>query len=185
MPPATAVKLAMVPAEVTVKMEPSNKILAPESTRAVLEKVDSKFGCVAGASSDFFPIYRKHRSTEMERLAQMDKDWDEKLESEAFQAKREAGMMHSAEATASKRAKRQRRKEAKKTGEQMRKEADGINKFAADGSFFEALKGKTEEELKEMLAKQPKPEAGVVQAPVVSAAKMSSASNMIIRDADD
>merc|ERR1719215_2465997 len=167
--------------------EGSNAEKLPESKRAVLEKVDTKFGCVAGSGSDFFPIYRRHRNTELERLEQMDKDYEELREGESFQSKREAAQMADDQATATKKAKRQRRKDAKKEGARLRKEADGINEFAGDGSFLEAMQKMTPEELEALAKKNSEREApaGVPKMPVVSAQQMSSSANIKIRDADD
>merc|ERR1719359_2275989 len=77
-------------AKVAVKTDKSDAEKEVESKIMKLEKVENFFGCVAGSGSDFFPIYRKGRNKELERLAQMDKDWDDKHAAEAFQASREA-----------------------------------------------------------------------------------------------
>merc|ERR1712107_248707 len=98
-----------------------------------LEKVNNFFGCVAGAGSDFFSMYRKHRTHELERLRQMDFDWEAKQEEEEYQARREALADADEAATSAKRAKRQRRKENKKEADKLRKEGKGMNSFSGDG----------------------------------------------------
>merc|ERR1712224_707857 len=65
---ANSAKLAVNPEESTKQPEEvSNKI--------EIEKVNNKYNCAAGAGSDFFPMYRKHRNHELERLRQLDFDW--------------------------------------------------------------------------------------------------------------
>lgn len=42
----------------------------------VFDRQRSVQGSSAGAGSDFFGKYQKHRTIEMERLRKMDEDWD-------------------------------------------------------------------------------------------------------------
>merc|ERR1712157_414729 len=109
------------------------------------------WGSCAGSGSDAFPIYRRHRNHEFERLEKMDREWDELREAEAFQNKREAHELADDKATAIKRAKRQRRKQAKITNERLIKEGQGINKFESDGSFMEKMQSLAPEELEAVL----------------------------------
>mmetsp|Transcript_86752 Transcript_86752/g.221025 ORF Transcript_86752/g.221025 Transcript_86752/m.221025 type:complete len:190 (-) Transcript_86752:68-637(-) len=181
---ALAIRGAGPDAKVALKLDASNSVLEPESKKIKLDKVCTKYGCVAGASSDFFPIYRRHRSIELERLATMDKNWDELKSAESFQEKRERAMMADDEATSKKSAKRQKRKENKKESEKLRKEAEGMNKFQGDGSWLEAMKSMSPEEFEKLAKKPVQVNPGVVQMPVISAAMMSASSNITIRDAD-
>eukprot|EP00401_Gymnodinium_catenatum_P045293 CAMPEP_0117581772 /NCGR_PEP_ID=MMETSP0784-20121206/66030_1 /TAXON_ID=39447 /ORGANISM="" /LENGTH=206 /DNA_ID=CAMNT_0005382155 /DNA_START=66 /DNA_END=683 /DNA_ORIENTATION=+ len=166
--------------KVVVKPEPSIKLPVPETKRVELEKVNNTWGSSAGSGSDAFPIYRKHRNHELERLRQMDFDWEQKLEEEEFQAKREAQATHDDAVTAAKRSKRQKRKEAKKESETMRKAAAGVNKFTGDGSFLDMMTSMSEEELAAKI-KEGAPSAEpvtVVQQAVITPAQMASAQNI-------
>eukprot|EP00927_Polykrikos_kofoidii_P037291 TRINITY_DN31412_c0_g1_i1.p1 TRINITY_DN31412_c0_g1~~TRINITY_DN31412_c0_g1_i1.p1 ORF type:complete len:201 (-),score=53.63 TRINITY_DN31412_c0_g1_i1:51-653(-) len=166
-----------------ITTEPSDKQAVVETKRLVLDKVWTTWGSCAGSGSDFFPIYRRHRNRELERIEQMDKDWDSKKEAEEFQAKRERLAEENERATAAKRAKRERRKEAKKQGEQLRKEAAGINKFTGDGTFLEAMQKMTPEEMQAVMEKNtPTTPANVKVVPQVSPAQMSSSSNITFRE---
>merc|ERR1719408_713767 len=109
-------------AKLNLKTEKSDAEKAVESKIMKLEKVENFFGCVAGSGSDFFPIYRKNRNKELERLEQMDKDWDAKNDAEAFQARREAKAAQDDEAANKKASKRQRKKENAERNKKLRKE---------------------------------------------------------------
>merc|ERR1739845_37085 len=103
-----------------------------EGKIAVLEKVNNIWGSSAGSGSDAWPIYRRHRERELDRLEQMDKDYESMEAAEAFQAKRETAELSNDAATEKRRAKRQKRKEAKqeaKQNEKVRKEAITMNSF--------------------------------------------------------
>merc|ERR1719359_1516826 len=115
--------------KVGVKLDKSDAEKEIESKIMKLEKVENFFGCVAGSGSDFFPIYRKGRNKELERLEQMDKDWDDRQSAESFQAAREAKMQADDQETEKKRNKRQRKKESAEKNKQARKEAKTMNKF--------------------------------------------------------
>merc|ERR1712139_464688 len=119
------------------------------TNKVEVERVLNIYGSCAGAGSNFYPIYRKHRAIEQDQLRQMDEDWDRRAEEEAWQAKRSAGMMEAEEQTAKKAAKRQRRKEAVQKNAILRKEAEGVNQFNGDGSFLEQVKLLAEEFEKE------------------------------------
>lgn len=59
---------------------------APAEKRATtIERVNNVWGSTAGAGSDFFHIYRKHRAHEMERLKQLDDDYEKEQEDREFQ----------------------------------------------------------------------------------------------------
>eukprot|EP00922_Rhytidocystis_sp_ex-Travisia-forbesii_P043247 GHVS01064564.1.p2 GENE.GHVS01064564.1~~GHVS01064564.1.p2 ORF type:complete len:161 (+),score=48.25 GHVS01064564.1:162-644(+) len=85
------------------------------SPNVTVEKVENVWGSTAGAGSDFFHIYRKHRYTEMDRLKQMDEDWEKKTEMETFEAERERLKKLDESVTAKKRDKRKRKQANKKT----------------------------------------------------------------------
>ena len=71
---------------------PKAKVNAEEKdekeTRPMLERVNNVWGSTAGAGSDFFHIYRKHRAHEMERLRKLDEDYEREKEEEDFQQRR-------------------------------------------------------------------------------------------------
>lgn len=58
-----------------------------ESSHRLMEKVNNVWGSTAGAGSDFFHTYRKHRATEMQRLKQLDEEYEDEKEAEEFQKK--------------------------------------------------------------------------------------------------
>mmetsp|Transcript_2496 Transcript_2496/g.6260 ORF Transcript_2496/g.6260 Transcript_2496/m.6260 type:complete len:179 (+) Transcript_2496:56-592(+) len=163
--------------KVAINKAPSDAAKVPESKRAVLEKVNNTYGSVAGAGSNFFPIYRRHRNHELERLREMDKDYDEALENEAFQAQREAQAALDEEATAKRAAKRQKRKDARAAAK-----AKSINKFENDGSFLQAVVEKDPEVAKAVDKERPEISPGVTPMPVISPQEMSAAGNMMIRE---
>eukprot|EP00913_Durusdinium_trenchii_P011091 g10413.t1 len=109
------------------------------STRPEFEKVWNTYGSSAGSGSCSIPIYYKHRRIELARLEKMDKDHAALEEAASFQAKREAQILADEATTDKKRAKRQKRRDAKVKNLQMKKEADGINQFGSDGSFLEMM----------------------------------------------
>mmetsp|Transcript_8890 Transcript_8890/g.10262 ORF Transcript_8890/g.10262 Transcript_8890/m.10262 type:complete len:109 (+) Transcript_8890:319-645(+) len=89
-----------------------------------------------------------------------------------------------------KRAKRQKRKDAKAKNLQMKKEADGINQFGSDGSFLEQMAKMDPKALEEEFQKtkeaavQAAKEAAAAKASTISVSQMSSAQNITIRDDD-
>mmetsp|Transcript_100730 Transcript_100730/g.285485 ORF Transcript_100730/g.285485 Transcript_100730/m.285485 type:complete len:191 (-) Transcript_100730:41-613(-) len=169
--------------KVAVRLEPSDAFKPPETKRASLEKVNNVWGSCAGSGSDFFPIYRRNRNAELARVNKMEQDWEDREVAEAFQAKREALMSADDEATASRRAKRQKRKENKAMGEKLRKEAEGINKFSGDGSFLDAMKKVDPKELEAAL-KEAKEATANAKKHSVTAKQMASEENIKIRDFD-
>ncbi|EER16310.1 conserved hypothetical protein [Perkinsus marinus ATCC 50983] len=70
--------------------------------------------CSAGAGSDFFGKYQKHRTIEMERLRKMDEDWDKMQKDMEYHRKREENIKKDIEKTEKRRAKRNKRKENKR-----------------------------------------------------------------------
>lgn len=166
-----------------VKLTPSDTLKPPESKRAVLEKVYNTWGSCAGSGSDAFPLYRRYRNRELERLEAMDKEHDEKVEVTEFQAKRKATAELDEAATAAKRAKRLKKKQAKVEGKKLSQEAAGLNKFTGDGSFLEQMMklspAAMEAVQKEEKEKQDERKKAV---PAVSVQQMASASNITIRD---
>lgn len=56
-----------------------------EHQHRLIEKVNNVWGSTAGAGSDFFHIYRKHRATEMQRLKELDEVYENEKEAEEFQ----------------------------------------------------------------------------------------------------
>merc|ERR1719408_794379 len=108
-------------AKLNLKTEKSDAEKAVESKILKLEKVENFFGCVAGSGSDFFPIYRRNRNKELERLEQMDKDYDERNAAESFQALREAKADADDQATEKRRSKRQRKKDNAEKNKKLRK----------------------------------------------------------------
>eukprot|EP00920_Eleutheroschizon_duboscqi_P039093 GHVT01094018.1.p1 GENE.GHVT01094018.1~~GHVT01094018.1.p1 ORF type:complete len:253 (+),score=36.49 GHVT01094018.1:1159-1917(+) len=91
----------------------------------MLEKVDNVWGSSAGAGSDFFDIYRKHRYREMDRLKTMDEDWKVRMEHEEHQLRREQRMSKAEEDTRKRAEKRKRRKHRR---EDAKREAKSVNK---------------------------------------------------------
>lgn len=178
--------------KVPVKLASSIVVEKEVSKTAELEQIYNIWGSSAGSGSDAFPLYRRHRNRELERLAKMDEDYDNMQAAESFQAKRELAETKDDAATEAKRAKRQKRKDSKqaaKTDEKTKKEAVTLNKFTADGSWFEQMKkvsaaemeqvAKEAEELKEKAKAEKKAAASN---PQISVKQMSSAQNIIIRD---
>merc|ERR1712113_695722 len=83
---------------------------------------------------------------ELERLRQMDYDWEAKEEEEDFQARREAKANADDEMTEKRSSKRRKRKELKKDAKLQEKQAQGLNQFQGDGSFLEMFKSMSPEE---------------------------------------
>eukprot|EP00928_Gymnodinium_smaydae_P013983 TRINITY_DN1506_c0_g1_i1.p2 TRINITY_DN1506_c0_g1~~TRINITY_DN1506_c0_g1_i1.p2 ORF type:complete len:206 (+),score=73.37 TRINITY_DN1506_c0_g1_i1:88-705(+) len=169
-----------------VKPEASEKVVEPESKRVELEKVNNIYGCVAGAGSNAIPIYRKHRNHELERLRQMDFDWDHRKDEEAYQAAREEKAAADDAMTDKKREKRQKRKAAKAEYENTVKAAKAVNQFESGGSFLEQMMAMAPEEL-EKQAKKAQPVKKVLVGPAkpevrITAAQMSSATNITVRE---
>ena len=152
--------------------------------KAVLEKVSNVWGSCAGSGSDAFPIYRKQRNIELERLRKMDEDWAAKEEAEKFQASREDKARIDEERTERRSSKRRRKKEAQAKAKHIK----AMNTFTSDGSFLDAMKKMDPEELAEKAKAhkpaQPKLDPGVTPMPVMSAAQMSSSENMKIREVE-
>eukprot|EP00931_Biecheleriopsis_adriatica_P103305 TRINITY_DN78159_c0_g1_i1.p1 TRINITY_DN78159_c0_g1~~TRINITY_DN78159_c0_g1_i1.p1 ORF type:complete len:305 (+),score=95.14 TRINITY_DN78159_c0_g1_i1:93-1007(+) len=161
-----------------------------ESTRPEFEKVWNRYSSAAGSNSCSQPLYFRGRRIEMARLEKMDKDYEAMQEAMAFQAKREAAIEADEAREEAKRSKRQKKKEAKAKGKQLAKEADGINKFEG-GNFLELMMKMDPKEMEEEARKAKeaavaaRKEAMAVKASTVSAAQMSSADNVTIRDYDD
>eukprot|EP01069_Polyplicarium_translucidae_P005396 Polyplicarium_translucidae@DN2779_c0_g1_i1.p1 len=63
-----------------------------KANKVVFEKVHNAWGSTAGAGSDFFHVYRKHRSVELARLKKMDEEWDEKMVQDEFRKRRTEGI---------------------------------------------------------------------------------------------
>jgi len=175
--------------KIAVKTAPSDEQIVV-SNKPEFEKVWSHYGSSAGSNSCSQPVYFKHRRIEYARLEKMDKDHEAMQEAIAFQAKREAQIMADEAAEEKKRGKRQKKKQAKAQAEEMKKKADGINKFES-GNFLEMMMKmdpkKLEEEAKKAKeeAAQAAREAAAAKASTVSVAQMSSGQNISIRDHDD
>ncbi|SJK86209.1 conserved protein, unknown function [Babesia microti strain RI] len=102
-----------------IKVEPVKEKFMPKRPRDVFahigaERIVNIWGSASGAGSDFFDIYRKHRAREMDRVEQLEKDFQESLENKIFQAKREERINKLLAKTAKKRYKRKRREMKKK-----------------------------------------------------------------------
>merc|ERR1712232_1146037 len=113
-----------------------------------------------------------------------DKDYDDRQKAEAFQAAREASIRADEEATEKKREKRKRKKDNAERNKMLRKEGQGINKFAGDGSFLEMMAKMDPEELKAQIEKdkQGASSGSTPTVPVISAKQMDSSANIKIRD---
>ncbi|CAL1147477.1 unnamed protein product [Cladocopium goreaui] len=186
---AVAIRGAGPADKITVKTDPSD-VKVVSSNRPEFEKVWNTYGSSAGSGSCSIPIYYKHRRIELARLEKMDKDHAALQEAATFQAKREAQIQADDAATDKKRAKRQKRKDAKAKHIQMTKEADGINQFGSDGSFLEQMAKMDPKALEEEVQKtkeaaaQAAKEAALAKASTISVSQMSSAQNITIRDDD-
>ncbi|CAK9057983.1 unnamed protein product [Durusdinium trenchii] len=176
--------------KLTVKTDPSD-VMTVASTRPEFEKVWNTYGSSAGSGSCSIPIYYKHRRIELAtRAVRMDKDHAALEEAASFQAKREAQILADEATTDKKRAKRQKRRDAKVKNLQMKKEADGINQFGSDGSFLEmmakmdpkALEAEVQKTKEQ--AQQAAKEAAAAKASTISVSQMSSTQNITIRDDD-
>ncbi|KAF8821104.1 hypothetical protein IE077_004383 [Cardiosporidium cionae] len=106
---------------VTVEMDSadSKDVLAKNEVR--IEKVSNVWGSSAGAGSDFFDIYRRHRYTEMDRLQKMDEDWKDEVESKIYQKQREAGFREAQQEHKRRATKRKLRKIRRMKNLKMRK----------------------------------------------------------------
>ncbi|CAJ1351079.1 unnamed protein product [Effrenium voratum] len=173
--------------KLTVKTAPSDQA-AFVNNRPEFEKVWNTYGSSAGSGSCSIPIYNKHRRIELARLEKMDKDHAALQEASEFQAKREAAMMADEAATDKKRSKRQKKKEAQKKAEQLKKEADGINKFGSDGSFMDMMAKMDPKVLEAEVRKakeeaaQAAKEAALAKASTITPSQMSSEQNITIRE---
>eukprot|EP00922_Rhytidocystis_sp_ex-Travisia-forbesii_P043252 GHVS01064569.1.p3 GENE.GHVS01064569.1~~GHVS01064569.1.p3 ORF type:complete len:155 (+),score=53.68 GHVS01064569.1:109-573(+) len=98
------------------------KKLSGISSNVTVEKVENVWGSTAGAGSDFFHIYRKHRYAEMDRLKQMDEDWEKKVEQEGLEAERKRWNDMDTAVTAKKREKRKRKQAARIANLKKKKE---------------------------------------------------------------
>eukprot|EP00921_Rhytidocystis_pertsovi_P009424 GHVQ01015159.1.p1 GENE.GHVQ01015159.1~~GHVQ01015159.1.p1 ORF type:complete len:139 (+),score=23.40 GHVQ01015159.1:252-668(+) len=96
------------------------EMLSGISPDVKVEKVDNVWGSTAGAGSDFFHIYRKHRYTEMNRLQKMDEDWEKEKEADEFEAERER-LKEYDEMTKEKRRKKRKRKQNNSRKKKIRK----------------------------------------------------------------
>eukprot|EP00922_Rhytidocystis_sp_ex-Travisia-forbesii_P043251 GHVS01064568.1.p2 GENE.GHVS01064568.1~~GHVS01064568.1.p2 ORF type:complete len:158 (+),score=44.46 GHVS01064568.1:216-689(+) len=101
------------------------KRLSGISPNVTVEKVENVWGSTAGAGSDFFHIYRKHRYAEMDRLKQMDEDWDKKMEQDGLEAEKQRWKEVDEAVTAKKREKRKRKQAAR---QENRKKKAGAEK---------------------------------------------------------
>eukprot|EP00918_Siedleckia_nematoides_P104548 GHVU01228161.1.p2 GENE.GHVU01228161.1~~GHVU01228161.1.p2 ORF type:complete len:147 (+),score=35.45 GHVU01228161.1:117-557(+) len=75
------------------------------------EKVNNVWGSTAGAGSDFFHLYRKHRTHEMERLKELDEEDERKREQEDFKKSLEDRQRMAELKTAKNVAKRKKKKD--------------------------------------------------------------------------
>lgn len=103
------------------KNNAAGDIISGISPDVVVEKVDNVWGSTAGAGSDFFHIYRKHRYAEMDRLKKMDEDWDAQQERESFDTEREKLQKLDEETTTKKREKRKRKQESRNRNAKMKR----------------------------------------------------------------
>ncbi|KAK2197742.1 PRKR-interacting protein 1 [Babesia duncani] len=81
-----------------------------ESNKPETERIYNVWGSSAGARSDFFYIYRKHRKMELDRLEKMDKDWKEEMENKLFHTRRCSRIIKEKEKTAKRKSKRDKKK---------------------------------------------------------------------------
>ncbi|CAE8713221.1 unnamed protein product, partial [Polarella glacialis] len=151
-----------------------------------MEKITNFYGSSAGSSSCSIPIYWKSRTIEVRRLEQMDKDYDALNDAQNFQAKREAKMTADDLVGEAKRAKRQKKKDSKVKTEEMRKAAEGVNKFAS-GNFLEMMQKIDPKELEEQVrkAKEEAKAEAAKHVPSITVSQMKSSSNITFRDVDD
>lgn len=119
--------------------------------RDLFDKVDQPYGSGAGAGSDFYHLYKKQREREIDRLEKMDKDHETRVKNQDFHAERNARLEAAEAATAKKRDKRKRQKEAQT---QAKKRGKVENKFADDGSFLREQQKKEKEIEKEIEARK-------------------------------
>jgi len=104
-----------------------------------VEKVVNVWGSTAGAGSDFFHLYRKHRSVEVERLENMEQDWKKEQEDEEFQMRREQNAIECEERTRKRAEKRRKKKDNKKQRQIIKEQAGKLNNFPKDGSFMQQV----------------------------------------------
>ncbi|KAF4654550.1 hypothetical protein FOL47_009917 [Perkinsus chesapeaki] len=94
--------------------------------KPVFDRQRSVQGSSAGAGSDFFGKYQRHRSIELERLRKMDEDWDIMQKNLEYHRKREGNIKKDIERTEKKRARRMRRKLNKQGYNKQAKAADEL-----------------------------------------------------------
>ncbi|CEM12728.1 unnamed protein product [Vitrella brassicaformis CCMP3155] len=120
------------------KVSGGGRLQRPEQ-RVEIEKVNNVWGSTAGAGSDFFHVYRKHRRIEMDRLKKMDEDWEAQQETEEM-LKRKQDRERAAETERRKKAQRRhKRKENKERAKELKKTAETMNQFKNDGSFLDQV----------------------------------------------
>lgn len=122
----------------------------PTLPHRLMEKVNNVWGSTAGAGSDFFHTYRKHRATEMDRLKQLDEEYEDEKEATEFEERycgawqfstyffcrrEELARLNEARAVKSA-AKRQRVKERRQKSKELKKRGVELNNFRSDGSFL-------------------------------------------------
>lgn len=94
-----------------------------------LEKVTNVWGSTAGAGSDFFHLYRRHRATEMERVNDLEENYQKQKEQKEFELIKNLKNKVLEEKTRQKRIKRQRKKENTK----KHKATEKVKKKSKDG----------------------------------------------------
>lgn len=114
--------------------EPPVPVIDPK--RPAIERVNNVWGSTAGAGSDFFHIYRKHRAVEIDRLKKLDEEYQRDQEERAFQQRREALIRQNELRTEKRAAKRKQRKQRLQEKKVLKKEAEALNAFRSDGSFL-------------------------------------------------
>ncbi|KAF4699824.1 hypothetical protein FOZ62_012557, partial [Perkinsus olseni] len=79
--------------------------------RPVFDRQRAMQGSSAGAGSDFFGKYQKHRTIELERLRKMDEDWDKMQKDLEYHPKRKERIEKDIEESEKRRAKRMEQKQ--------------------------------------------------------------------------
>mmetsp|Transcript_10696 Transcript_10696/g.12257 ORF Transcript_10696/g.12257 Transcript_10696/m.12257 type:complete len:147 (-) Transcript_10696:1487-1927(-) len=112
-----------------------------------VDKIENIHGSTAGASSSSFHIFRKHRRTEMFRLAEMDREHETKLLNEALANKRKQNEVEANRKT-NKNAEKRRRKKMKKRQLMMeskrKKKEENNNREKLKQKSASEAKGETE-----------------------------------------
>eukprot|EP00389_Voromonas_pontica_P000041 GDKH01000064.1.p1 GENE.GDKH01000064.1~~GDKH01000064.1.p1 ORF type:complete len:201 (-),score=31.90 GDKH01000064.1:165-767(-) len=171
------------------------------SSKVKLEKVSNVWGSCAGAGSDFFHIYRKHRTVELERLKQLDEEWEDKIEQEEYQ-KRRLERADEVEAKNQRKAeKRKRRRDNKKKrgvgggGAQEEVDTGGVECDSDDAAVPNSSKEDASEEKRRRIEKnlneryggaEVDPSASTsTQLLTVPVSQMASAQNLVITADED